>query len=148
MIKKADPLDASEISQLASVSKASWGYDDSFMATVKDELSYTAQDIAKHPTYLVKFNNEILGFYQLRSVDEITVELEALFVKPNAMGKCLGQSLFMHASAQAKKSFKTMLIESDPFAETFYLKQGCIRVGEKPSLNIPGRSLPLLHFLL
>ena len=39
-----------------------------------------------------------------------------------------------------------MSIQSDPYAEGFYLAMGAVRVGELESTVTPGRMLPLLRF--
>jgi hypothetical protein len=41
-----------------------------------------------------------------------------------------------------------LLIDADPFAESFYLALGCERIGEAPSGSIPGRMLPRLRLFL
>ncbi|EBV1760669.1 N-acetyltransferase, partial [Salmonella enterica subsp. enterica serovar Newport] len=37
-----------------------------------------------------------------------------------------------------------LLVDADPNAEAFYIRQGAIRIGETPSESLPGRVLPLL----
>ncbi len=41
-----------------------------------------------------------------------------------------------------------MSIHSDPYAESFYLSRGSVRIGEVPSGAILGRTIPLLEFAL
>ena len=43
---------------------------------------------------------------------------------------------------------RRMVIQSDPFAEDFYLAMGAIRTGERASRSIPGRVLPLMSLTL
>ena len=87
--------------------------------------------------------------YDAALVDNI-VELEALFVEPNCIGSGLriGSKLFQHAIDYSRDtlSAQTMIVQSDPYAEEFYIKQGCVHVGTKESGSIPGRYLPLLHY--
>lgn len=117
------------------------------MQQVTAELSYTPEAVIANPTFLAVVGDEIMGFYQLIEQDEATVELEALFVEPTQMGQGVGQSLFAHAVAQARSAgYRCMHIQSDPHAAGFYRKQGCVQVGEKASLSIPGRMLPLLNY--
>jgi hypothetical protein len=44
--------------------------------------------------------------------------------------------------------YERLLIQSDPFAEGFYLRLGADRIGEVPSQALPGRVLPLLVYPL
>ena len=102
-------------------------------------------------------------------VDVVTTfELEALFVEPTFVGKGIGTQLFQHAIQHAiprmineEDTTKNEVdehqnvtpiivlnIQSDPYAERFYLKQGCTKVGQRESDSIPGRFLPLLQYKL
>ncbi len=149
MIVKATRQDAQNLSELAMRSKAHWGYDESFMTQAQDELTYDAFDLDEHITYMAVDHGLTTGFYQLIHINDATVELDALFIAPQFIGQGLGERLFNHAVSQARESgYKAMSILSDPFAEGFYLKLGCVKVGEKPSLSIPGRFLPALVFAL
>ena len=141
--------DAQVISDLAMRSKAHWGYDEKFMSQVKQELTYQADEINHHPTYLAKLGESIIGFYQLRQVSQSVVELEALFVEPTLIGQGVGGQLFSHAVKQASQlGYQQISIQADPFAQAFYLRQGCITVGTKRSLSITGRQLPLMVYNL
>ena len=44
--------------------------------------------------------------------------------------------------------YTAVLIESDPYAEAFYLSRGAERTGSVPSSAVAGRELPLLEFRL
>lgn len=140
---------ASLISELALRSKAHWGYTAEFMAAVCAELTYSEASIRQHVTRLAWQENRLLGFYQLIEINATDIELEALFIEPELIGCGVGAKLFAHAvaTAQAHK-YHTISIQSDPYAAGFYSKQGCIKIGEKPSLSLPGRMLPLMIYEL
>lgn len=147
VITEVNVKDASTISDIAIRSKAHWGYDESFMLQAKGELTYGAPDIKNHTTFKAVDDELTMGFYQLIHVDELTIELDALFIDPTFIGQGLGEQLFHHAASKARQlGYQTMSIQSDPFAEGFYYKLGCAKVGEKPSLSIPGRVLPAMVF--
>ena len=88
------------------------------------------------------------------------VELEALFVEPKYIGNSntngssgslrVGSKLFQHAIEYSHDVLHaaTLIVQSDPYAEQFYIKQGCINVGYKESDSISNRYLPLLHYKL
>jgi predicted N-acetyltransferase YhbS len=73
-------------------------------------------------------------------------ELAFLFVEPEAIGTGVGRALLEHGLEVASAlGFRTIRVESDPFAEPFYLRMGAVRVGEAASQSISGRTLPVLR---
>ncbi len=147
MISQAQPQHASVISALAQRSKAHWGYDEAFMKQVKAELTYCAADIKQNPTFVAKQGSNLLGFYQLIHVNDQTIELDALFVAPDVIGKAVGKQLFAHAVVQARlMGYQMLSLQSDPYAAGFYIKNGGVTVGEEPPLSIAGRLLQSMVF--
>lgn len=145
VITPAQSQQAQILSDLAMRSKAHWGYSAAFMQACKTELTYTAQMITTKPTYVATIDQQLVGFYQLHALDADKTELEAFFIEPKYIGLGIGTLLFNHAQGHAKDiGFRQMLIQSDPHAAAFYLKMGCIKAGEKQSLSVPGRLLPLM----
>lgn len=152
VIRLAKPEEAPTLSSLALKSKAYWGYDDDFIASCKEELCYSQNQLLS-PSFCFKvaeLNNQIVsGFFALNYVGSKHPELEALFVDPAFIGQGWGKSLLMSAIEVAKiNQAKSIKIQSDPFAEHFYLANGAIKVGETESHSIPGRFLPQLEILL
>ena len=93
----------------------------------------------------------VLGFAALRldAADPGAAELTSLFVEPGAIGQGCGWWLWQHMMVLARSlGVRRVRIESDPFAERFYLRQGAVRIGETRSDAIPGRVIPLLTFAL
>ena len=148
-IKRAVPLQAEFLSDLAFRSKAHWGYSADFMAQCKAELTYSADDIETSLCYFLEKQHQLVGFYILKSIEQSNCELEGLFLEPRLIGYGHGRELMNHAKNIAKKfGFKKMLIQSDPNSLKFYLAMGAVQVGTKPSLSIPGRDLPTLEILI
>lgn len=76
-------------------------------------------------------------------------ELAALFVGLDAIGHDTGARLLRHAPDHATEAgFTSLMLDADPGAESFYRRQGAVRVGEVASESIPGRVLPQLRFTL
>ena len=103
--------------------------------------------IADWPVYLAEQDGEIAGFYGFRR-NQNEIFLHDLFIEPKWIGKGVGTQLWNHAMQTARENgWEKFLIESDPFAEPFYIKLGATRIGEIIS---PGssRALPLLEFKL
>lgn len=144
-IRPAHPHEAPILSQLAWHSKAYWGYDAAFMAACSDELTVSPDRIRRDLTYVIEANQRIVGFYTLGHRTAEEVELDLLFVAPEAIGKGYGRHLMEHAVAQAHaRGYRTIRIQADPYAEPFYRAMGGVVVGHTPSDSIPGRVLPLL----
>lgn len=151
-IRVAKPEEASILSELALRSKGYWGYDAAFLVRCKAELSYTPSQLLSSE-YCFKVaelpNNNVCGFFALNFVGSKHPELEALFVDPDFIGQGWGKYLLISAIEVAKRhQAKSIKVQSDPFAEDFYLANGALKVGETESHSIPGRFLPKLEILL
>ena len=73
--------------------------------------------------------------------------LQNLFVVPEAMGRGFGKGLWRHMLHEAReRGYRCILIDSDRYAEPFYLAMGAKRVGLTPSSVFEGRYLPLLRY--
>jgi len=149
IIRFAKPEEASILSELAQRSKAYWGYDADFLASCKKELTYNKSQLAS-PTYCFQVaelnSHNIIGFFALNFLGSAHPELEALFIDPDFIGQGWGITLLSAAIAAAKsRNATTIKLQSDPFAEAFYLANGAVKVGETESHSILGRFLPLLE---
>ena len=148
-IQPAQPEDAATLSRIAIESKAHWGYDAAFMALCRDELTITAADIARYPTFALRENATILGFYLLVPREAGVIELDYLYLLPAAIGRGYGRRLFDHAVRTARAAgYNTMHIQSDPNAAEFYRRMGATLAGSAPSGSIPGRTLPTFYLNL
>lgn len=144
-IRAADPCEAAQLSDLAFRAKAHWGYSDEFMQACADELTYPPEQIAAGGFEVLEDEGEIRGFYALSKVSPSTLELDALFVAPEHIGRGYGRALMTHALAAAREwaHVERLVIQADPNAAPFYERAGARRIGERPSDSIPGRMLPL-----
>ena len=70
-IRDAVPNEAENLSDIAMRSKAHWGYDEQFMFQVKDELTYGAEDVTQHPTFIAIKKETIIGFYLLHKKTQL-----------------------------------------------------------------------------
>lgn len=151
-IRPARPDEAAHLSTLTFRSKAHWGYDDAFMQACIPSLTVQAERIAAPGEHYVVAEDEggtVVGYASLRldTTEPHVAELTNLFVEPLAIGHGYGWRLWQHAMALAGSlKVRRVMIEADPFAERFYLRQGAVRISETPSDAIPGRVIPLLSF--
>lgn len=145
-IRQATKEDSFALTELALMSKASWGYSNDFLEACKADLTVKESDILTKITYVIEDRKQIAGFYVLSIVNQ---ELEALFVHPDYMGKGIGRLLWQEALEQSKKhGLDSFNIYSDPYAENFYIKMGADRIGFAESKVFPERKLPLLKYEL
>ncbi len=128
------------LSELVMRSKAHWGYDAAFLEACREELRVTPEEIAGGQVTVAE-DDRVLG---MSILDLEAAELVSLFVDPEAIGTGVGRALLDAARERAAAAgVAELTIESDPFAEPFYLLHGARRVGERVSRST-GRALPLL----
>lgn len=146
MIRPAKASEAPVLSDLAFRSKAWWGYPDDFMEACREELSVSAGDLARHPTWVLEEDGRPLGFYSLEPLAPGRAELGHLFVEPAEIGRGHGRRLIEHAAGEARRrGWDVLVIQGDPHATGFYEACGAVRIGSSASASIPGRSLPLFE---
>jgi GNAT superfamily N-acetyltransferase len=142
-VRKANKEDCSVLSKIALESKAHWGYSDEFLEWCEEELTITTQDIENKIIYLMEESTQTLGFYCISVENK---ELEALFIRPQYIGKGIGSYLWEDALLQARQyGLSKIKIISDPFAESFYTKMGAEKIGESESSIFQNRRLPILE---
>jgi GrpB-like predicted nucleotidyltransferase (UPF0157 family)/GNAT superfamily N-acetyltransferase len=145
-LRRAEPGECAALSELALRSKAHWGYDASFLAACRVELTVEPADVERLRVTVAEESGAIFGFYALGGgLPE--GELYLMFVEPASIGAGVGRMLWQDCVATAARiGLSRIRIESDPFAEGFYTAMGATRVGDVQSKSTPDRRLPLLHF--
>lgn len=148
-IKLATLSELDELSALCYQSKACWGYDDSFMESCREELTFRANDLSGGSVVFYWLEKgKPCGVAQLIFGEQV-VSLEKLFVAPLFIGSGVGRTLFEHAILLSRgRGMSEMRIEADPFAEGFYGAMGARRQGEVASKTMVNRWLPLLIYRL
>lgn len=85
-IVSASPKDIDLLASLEIRSESYWGYDSDFMDKFKRIYLITEEFILNNPTYILKDDEIIIGFYGiLLNNDEVS--LEYLFIEPAYIGK-------------------------------------------------------------
>lgn len=150
IIRPAHPAEAAEISELVMRSKAYWGYDAEFLAACRAGLTISPLYLITHPAYIAEQDGRQVGFYSFaEEIASQQVELDFLFIAPEAIGNGIGKQLWQHAVTTAHRlGYRLMTIVADPNAEAFYRKMGAVTVGAEPSEAKAGRMLPLMHYVL
>jgi GNAT superfamily N-acetyltransferase len=146
-IEHGRPEDAATLTRIAVAAKRHWGYPESWMERWRSELEVMPSGIEGTETYCALLGQEIVGFYRLLPKGT-ALELAHLWVVPAQMRKGIGRTLFQHAVGRARAlGFRCFEIEADPNATGFYLRMGCVRVGNVVS-EIDGfrRELPAFMY--
>src|SRR6266566_6043695 len=146
-IVKARPEDAATLTSIAFAAKRHWGYPERRIESWHDALTVRPDFITTHETYSAVVENRTVGFYALgRTGDRL--DLQHLWVLPDAMGQGVGRFLFTHALERARVlGFGILEIESDPNADGFYQRMGARRIGTHvTALERQQRELPILVY--
>lgn len=148
-IRPARIDEAGLLSALALRSKGHWGYDQEFLDCYIDELTVSAAYIKENHCFVVEADEDIIGFLTFIENDDGPY-LDFLFVDTVYIGQGAGLALWNHGVRYAEnQGWSAFKIVSDPNATPyFYLKRGCVKIGEVDSTAIPGRQLPLLQYEL
>jgi len=147
----ADQTDA--LNALILRSKASWGYDASLMRQMEDVLRLDPTAMTEGRAIAGWRGPTPMGLVQLSSpyTDQrgLALELQLLFIAPDAIGTGLGRQLYHWALEQAQAAEADRLdILSDPYARGFYTAMGATFIEDRPSKLIKGRLLPWLEHRL
>ena len=123
-IRPAQPGEAEALSAIAWAAKASWGYSAAQLETWHEGLTPSVESVRVQPTYVAELNNEFAGFCQLNTTAQ-PIELEHLWVHPKFMRQGVGRALLAHAAEYlARSGVVSLHIDSDPYAEPFYVACG------------------------
>ncbi|MHA1984608.1 MAG: GNAT family N-acetyltransferase [Candidatus Hodarchaeales archaeon] len=148
-IRNAKIEEADFLSKIALSSKAYWGYDEEFLEKCKPYLTISQNDIIQTLVYVIENKNSILGFYQLKPLNKIEIDLAMFFIDPNHIKKNLGEKMLKHSKDISKElGYKSLIIESDPNAKGFYEKQGGKFRGYSKSEVFDNRILPVYEITL
>ena len=139
--------EATALSELAAASKAHWPYTSAQLAVWQEDLTISPEMIRSFPTYVAELGQEHVGFFLLIP-EGVQWKLEHFWMHPLHMGKGYGKNMLSKAaSIAALGGAASLLIDSDPNAESFYLACGAERIGELPApiAGAAERVLPILR---
>jgi N-acetylglutamate synthase-like GNAT family acetyltransferase len=149
-IRLAKPNESAILTDLSLRSKRSNGYDETFMAACREELTVTAERM-EEGEYWIAEAGSICGCVCLTpdTDDEKSAEINAFFIDPNWQRKGIGRLLWAKMLDRAsQQNITTLTLDADPYAVSFYEAMGFETIGETPSGSIPGRVLPRMSIKL
>ncbi|GAU79145.1 GNAT family N-acetyltransferase [Fusibacter sp. 3D3] len=147
-IRPARPDEFAILNEVASISEAHWGYDESFMNEFRTFYAINAAFISENPTFVYLRDNQIIAFYGLILKGRFC-ELEYFYVRPDYIGKGMGASLWQHMLRQcALLEIEVVTLVTSPEAKAFYEKMGAVHSGDTASLIKAGRMIPKLYYKL
>jgi len=136
------------LSDLMLRSKSHWDYDADFIEACRADLTITPAWLEINAGFVAEREGEVAGFFGI-SVEGGVAHVEHFFVALEAIGSGVGSLMWEQYVIEARaRDAKRIEIESEPFAEAFYLSRGGVRIGETPSSVFPRRMLPLLSLNL
>lgn len=145
-VRAARVADADELSRLARLSKAHWGYPKEWLDLWQSDLTISPETIEGAIGYVAESAQSIIGFWVRASVDSGRPTPGWLFVHPDHMGRGVARALWEAVRTEAAaRGIKSFVIEADPNAVPFYLTLGAEKIGEKESSVVPGRFFPILR---
>lgn len=130
-------------------SKAYWGYDAAFMASVRDQIRVSRAAVTNGRVWVAAdAADRPCGVVEVDPLDETVADLTLLFIDPDHMRKGLGRRLYAKALALAASlGARHLVIDSDPQAAAFYASMGAVRTGAEPT-GYQGRLLPKFRVAL
>lgn len=145
-IRAVRPEDADRLTALAFLAKAHWGYPSEWLEAWRAELTLTPAMLAAAMGYVAELGPDIIGFWVRAALDSDQLTPGWLFVHPEHMGRGVAHALWgALRNDAAARGIRSFVIEADPHAVPFYRKLGAERIGEKASVVIPERVIPILR---
>lgn len=145
-IRRAVGEDAAELTLLAQLAKASWGYPDAWLREWEAELQISEDYIRCNAVFVAEFGGRLVGVVGVED-GPAGPEISHLWVSADRQGRGLGRTLVDRAKQVAREEqWASLRIVSDPFAQPFYERLGAVQIGEV-SAPVDGteRSLPVLR---
>ncbi len=145
-IRPAQPAEADQLTRIAFAAKRHWGYSEAMLQGWRAELTITAGQILRQPTYVAVARDRTVAVGMLGAHPD-GIELAHLWVRPDMIGRGVGRQLFAHLIQIARTAgFSQLYIEADPHAIGFYERMGAVQIGSVTTAH--ERELPLLRYAL
>ena len=129
-LRAARPDEAERLSEIASLSKAHWGYPAEQIERWRGSfLSVTADYIAAHSVWAAVDEADCPVAFAALERSDAGDALEHLWVLPAFIGMGIGKRLFQRVASESP----SFTFTSDPHADTFYARMGAREIGHVAS---------------
>jgi streptomycin 6-kinase len=147
-IRKATLEDLPELNRVLRSSKGHWGYTEEYLNEFMEKLRVTENRIRNYHNFCVYVDDQYVGFYAFRKIDEHKDELDFFFLDSPYIGKGFGRLMWDSCLDTATKlGIKDFVLNAEPNSEAFYLKLGCKKIDSKASvLSSETRQIPILFY--
>ena len=144
VVRKALVWEVAVLRSICLQSKRSWGYSDEFMTRFSEQTIIDADSISTDYVVVASQGETIIGWLRILT-NRAPMILDDLWVLPTVFGKGVGRLLFTEAISVAKELGQSEFeLDSDPNAQGFYERMGCIKVGE--TFTSMGRYVPRMRY--
>ncbi len=148
-IRSGLPTDSEKLTELAFRSKASWGYPKEWIEKWRNELTVTPEMLEKGVVFVAEYDAQIIGFWCRQAIQTDNITQGFLFIDPDYFGHGIASNLWQHMKAALiKKGITHFTLEADPNAAPFYKSIGGVKIGDKDSLVVDNRKIPIMKFKL
>ena len=145
-VRKALVGEAAVLRSICLQSKRSWGYSNEFMSRFSEGAIIEAASISNDYVMVARQEEIIIGWLRILT-NRVLMILDDLWVLPAAFGRGVGRLLFTEAISVAKELGRSEFeLDSDPNAQEFYERMGCIKVGE--TFSSMGRYIPRMRYVV
>src|SRR5512140_3712049 len=101
-IRRVNPSEAGDLTQIALNAKRHWGYPEHWMELWKPELTFDAGYFEANESWAAEVDGQPVAFYTLLDKEGMAW-LENLWVRPEFMSNGFGRMLFHHALQLARR---------------------------------------------
>lgn len=144
-IEAARNIDAKELTDLTLHSKSYWGYSPDQINEWKNDLTISPEYLDQAEVFKLTDSNQLIGYYSFIELSHKKVKLDNIFLRTEFIGKGFGAILMRHFLQRVKDlGYLTIELESEPFAEEFYLKFG-FRTIRRIESSIKERFIPVME---
>ena len=143
-IIKAVQEDVPTLNRISLASKQHWGYPQEWIDHWREDLKVTPTHFQENTVIKAMLDTTIIGFCIMGETDN-EYEVLHLWIDPPYIGKGYGKTLLNQSMEMVITQPKDILVEADPYAESFYKKMGFDTIGEVKSVYPEGRVLPLMR---
>ena len=148
LIRRATATEATRLTELARIAKASWGYPETWLQAWTAELTIAPQYITAHRVTVAEVESDVVGMCALERHTKFWM-LEHVWIEPAWQRRGIGRALVLDALNAAAMSARLPLsLVAEPNAAGFYQQLGArqVAVRKAPMEGAADRVLPVMQF--